>query len=100
MPRTTPAPVAVETVAALGTSSVRVERRPQLGQAEVQDLHRPSLVTKQVLGLQVAVNDPLLVGRGQAVRDLDRVVDGLAGGERLPARRWRSVSPSSSSNTT
>ncbi len=68
--------------AAFGATSVRVERRLELGQAEVQDLHPPVPGHEQVLGLQVPVNDALLVGRGQAVRDLNCVVDGFARGER------------------
>ena len=32
---------------------------------------------EEVLGLQVPVDDALLVGRGEALRDLERVVDGL-----------------------
>jgi len=37
----------------------------------------PVLRDEDVLGLDVAVNDPLLVRRGEAMRDLDRVVDGF-----------------------
>ena len=37
----------------------------------------PVLRDEDVLGLDVAVDDPLLVRRGEAVRDLDGVVDGL-----------------------
>jgi len=37
----------------------------------------PILRDEDVLGLDVAVDDPFLVRRGEAVRDLDGVVDGL-----------------------
>ena len=66
---------------ALFSRSAQVERRPELGQAEVQDLHPPVPGDEQVLGLQVPVDDPLLVGRGQTVCDLDRVVHGFARGQ-------------------
>jgi hypothetical protein len=39
------------------------------GQAEVQDLHPPVRRHHHVGGLQVAVDDALLVGRGQSVRE-------------------------------
>ena len=53
-------------------------RLRQLRQAEVEDLDAPVLRHEQVLGLQVPVDDPLLVRRREAARDLDRVVDRLA----------------------
>jgi hypothetical protein len=55
-------------------------RPRQLGQAEVQDLQPPVLRDEEVLRLQVPVDNPLLVRRGEAVRHLQRVVD------RLPRR--------------
>ena len=55
----------------------------QLREAEVEDLDAPVLRDEEVLGLQVAVDDALLVRGGEAVRDLHRVVDGLA--RRQPA---------------
>ena len=63
----------------------------ELGQAEVEDLHAPVARHEEVLGLQVPVDDPLLVRRREAVRDLQGVVDGLArreppGRERRPQR--------------
>jgi predicted nuclease with RNAse H fold len=45
-------------------------------------LTRPSLVTNTFSGFQVAVDDPLLVRGGEAVRELDRVLRRLAHGER------------------
>ena len=50
----------------------------QLRQAEVEDLDPAVPRDEEVLGLQVPVDDPLLVRGGQAVRDLQRVVDRLA----------------------
>ena len=60
----------------------------QLGEAEVEDLHPAVLRDEKVLRLQVPVDDPLLVRGGQAVRDLQRVVDRLAR-RQLPARERR-----------
>ena len=60
----------------------------QLGEAEVEDLDAAVLRDEEVLGLQVAVDDPLLVRRGEAVRDLQRVVDRLSR-RQLPARERR-----------
>ncbi len=53
----------------------------QLCQAEVENLHPAVPRDKEVLGLQVPVDDAFLVRRGQTVRDLDRIVDRLARGE-------------------
>src|SRR4029453_12289473 len=57
----------------------------QLRQAEVENLDPPVLGDEQVLGLEVPVDDPLLVRRGEAARDLDRVIECLA--RRQSARR-------------
>ena len=54
----------------------------QLREAEVEDLDPPVLRQEQVLRLQVPVDDPLLVRRGESLRDLDGVVDRLADRER------------------
>ncbi len=54
----------------------------QLGEAEVEDLHPAVVGDEEVLGLQVPVDDPLLVRGGEAVDDLERVVDRLARRER------------------
>ena len=62
-----------------------------LGQAEVEDLDVAVSADEEVLGLQVPVDDALLVGRGKALCDLQRVVHGLLLGDRtcveLPAQR-------------
>ena len=58
----------------------------QLRQAEVEDLDPPVLRQKDVLGLQVPVHDPLLVRRGETLRDLHRVVDRLARRDRARAQ--------------
>ena len=50
----------------------------QLGEAEVEDLHAAVVGHEDVLGLQVPVDDALLVRGREAVGDLERVVDGLA----------------------
>ena len=54
----------------------------QLGQAEVEDLDQAVLGDEQVLGLQVAVDNPLVVSGGEPVCDLDRMLDGLANRKR------------------
>ena len=54
---------------------------PQLGQTEVQDPDGTVLGDEQVLGLQVAVNDALVVCSGETAGDLDGVVDGLRAGQ-------------------
>jgi hypothetical protein len=58
-------------------SSGRVERPPGC-QAEVEDLDPSVPCHEEVLGLQVAVDDPFLVRRGEAPGDLRGEVDRLA----------------------
>ena len=53
----------------------------QLREAEVQDLHPAVVGDEDVLGLQVPVDDPLLVRGAEAVDDLERIVDRAARGE-------------------
>ncbi len=60
----------------------------QLGQSEVEDLDSAVLRDEEVLGLQVAVDDPFLVRGRQALRDLPRVVERLAKRE-APAGQLR-----------
>ena len=73
-------------------------RLRQLGQAEVEDLHAAVVGDEEVLGLEVAMDDAVVVRGGEAVGDLDGVVDGLAHRQRdRRSSRSRSVSPSSSS---
>ena len=50
----------------------------ELGQAEVQDLHRTIGGDEQVLGLKVAVDDAAAMRRRQPTRNLDSVVDHFA----------------------
>ena len=73
----------------------------ELGEPEIENLHAAVAGDEDVLRLQIAVDDPLLVRGGETVRDLDGVLDGLAHRQRrqLVERRSRSVSPSSSSET-
>ena len=72
----------------------------QLGEAEVEDLGAAVGGDEDVLRLQVAVDDALLVRGRQALRDLARQVGGRPRRERPALRAARSVSPSSSSDTT
>jgi hypothetical protein len=58
----------------------------ELRQAEVEDLHAAVVRDEEVLGLQVAVDDPLLVGRREPLRDLARVVDRLPRRERAAGK--------------
>ena len=53
-----------------------------LRQAEVEDLDAPVPGHEEVLRFQVTVHDSLLVGGREALRDLDRVFDGLPGRKR------------------
>jgi len=54
----------------------------ELCETEVEDLDSPVPRHEQVLGLEVPVDDPLLVRRGEPPRDLDRVVERFAHRER------------------
>ena len=75
-------------------------RREGLGEAEVEELHPPVGRQHHVLGLQVPVDDPLRVRRGQRVGDLlCRSRRTSATGEDPRRCAPRSVSPSSSSMT-
>ena len=53
-------------------------RRVVPGQSEVEDLQRSSLAQKNVVRLQVAVDDPLVVSSRESVRELQRILHGLA----------------------
>jgi hypothetical protein len=50
----------------------------QLCQSKIENLHAPVAADKQVVGLQVAVNDTFVVRRCQTLRDLRGVIDRLA----------------------
>ena len=72
--------------------------RGQLGEAEVEDLDAAVARHEDVVRLQVAVDDPLVVRGRQPARDLAGVVDGLpmrqrrcadARAERLPIEQFR-----------
>ena len=63
-------------------------RRDQLGQTEVEDLHEAVLGDHHVFRLQVAMDDSLLVRRGEAVGDLRRDVQRPAV-RRRPAAQQR-----------
>ena len=47
----------------------------ELGETEVEDLDPPFLGHEDILGLEVAMHDPALVGRGEAARDLGGPLD-------------------------
>ena len=72
----------------------------QLGQTEVEDLDAAVFGEEDVFGLEVAVDDALFVRGGEAAGDLQGILDRLAEGRAAVRRRSRSVSPSSSSETT
>ena len=60
----------------------------ELGEPEVENLHAAISGDEDVLRLQIAMNDPLLVRRRQTTRDLHRILNRLAhrqraGGEPL-----------------
>ena len=86
VPRTTPAPVTSVAVA-VASSDPAPSGRPAGSRSFARPKSRiltPTVLRQeQVLGLEVAVDDPLLVGRGQAVGDLGPVLDGLL--QREPA---------------
>ena len=50
----------------------------EFGEAEVKNLDAPIFGDEQVLWFEVAVDDTLLVGRSQAVSDLNSVINCLA----------------------
>jgi len=54
----------------------------QLREAEVEDLDPTVFREEEILGLEVAVDDPFLVRRCEAARDLNGEVDGLADRQR------------------
>ena len=68
------------------------------GETEVEDLDPTLRGHEEVLGLQVPVDDPLLVRRGQALRDLPTILERLPLGKgafreplakRLPCQKLR-----------
>ena len=68
-------------------------------EAEVEDLGPAIRGHHDVLRLQVAVHDPLLVGRGQRLRHLGPEGQSRSGGSRPFLRRARRLAPSTSSMT-
>ena len=79
----------------LGGARRRLDPRPRaagrfplhLREPEVEDLEAPVLRDEEVVRLQVPMDDPFLVGGREAVRDLDRPVDRLAGRHPRPRDR-------------
>ena len=55
----------------------------QLGEAEVENLHAVRRRDEQIVRLDVAVHDPLVVRRGERQRNLAAVVDGFLNREVL-----------------
>src|SRR4029077_16338882 len=49
----------------------------ELGQAEVENFYSAVASDKQVLRLEVAMANPLLMSSGKAIRDLARILDGF-----------------------
>ena len=78
--------------AILKRRAFRGRRGTQLGDAEVEDLHAPVAREEDVLRLQIAMDDALLVRGGEALRDLQRDVDGLARRKRARVRAGRAAS--------
>ena len=58
----------------------------EFGQAEVQNLDSPVFGDEKIFWLEVAMNDSFFMGRGQAMRDLQSIVESLAHGERSAAQ--------------
>jgi hypothetical protein len=58
----------------------------EFGETEIQNLHAPLAGHENVFGLQVAVNDSLLVGRSQSAGDVLAVVNRFAGGKSAVAQ--------------
>src|SRR5271167_1789107 len=50
----------------------------KLRQPEVQDLHPPIFCEEKILRLEVAMNDPFFMSRGQSMRNLQGAVQSLA----------------------
>src|SRR6266702_3806975 len=59
-------------------------RLVELGEAEIEDLDLARDGDEDVLGLQVAVDDALVVRGGEAAGDLDGEADRLSYGQRAP----------------
>ncbi len=76
---TVPGSVRSETATPLSHPSVTVGA---LGQAEVEDLDVAIRQDEHVVGFQVPMHDALLVRRGHALGDLQRIAQGLALGNR------------------
>ncbi len=65
-----------------GAVTSRGLRARQLGQPEIQDLHAPVAEHEEVRRLEIPMDQPVIVRRGEAARDLERDVDRLARRER------------------
>src|SRR5260370_11801809 len=57
-------------------------RLSQFGEAEVENFYAAILRDENIFWLQVAMNDAFLMSRGESMRDLQSVIQSLAGGDR------------------
>ena len=96
MPTTVPASVSVGSAVSRRPSSLG---RVELGDAEVENLDPPVARDEQVVGLQVAMDDALVVRGGEPLRDLARVVDGFARRQRAAAAAGCGAIPPSCAKT-
>src|SRR5215469_12542409 len=63
--------------------AVRVSvRLDQLGESEVENLDAAGFGHEEVLGLEVAMDDAVIMRGRQSMSDLYRVIDGFASGQR------------------
>ena len=83
-----------------GERQSSARRAEQLGEAEVGDLHAAARVEQDVLGLDVAVHDALVVRVLQRVADLRHDRERLARRERARAQQLRAGSTPSTNSIT
>jgi hypothetical protein len=77
----------------------RMVATDQLGQSEIQDLGMPIAGDKDILRLQVAMNDAPLVSGSESARDLNAELNRPPERQALAREPLRRVSPSSNSDT-
>src|SRR5712691_3728873 len=65
---------------------LRLLRGKKLGQSKVEDLDAPILGYEDVVGLEVAMDEAMIVSGGKAPRDLDTVLDRLADRQRAATK--------------
>ena len=84
VPITTPASVCTSVRVAC---VVRQSARRQLGETEVEHFHQAVLPDDHVLGFEIAMDDPDRVRGADAGGDLNRDVERVLKGWRLPVQR-------------